>query len=68
MVTVIIVSAFLGLGIALYYFIKVASIPITHGIENPEEAEKLVKINSAISRGAMAFLKAEYKYMVFFMV
>ena len=68
MVTVIIVSAFLGLGIALYYFIKVANIPITHGIENPEEAEKLVKINSAIARGAMAFLKAEYKYMVFFMV
>ena len=60
MVTFIIVSAFLGLGIALYYFIKVASIPITHGIENPEEAEKLVKINSAIARGAMAFLKAEY--------
>jgi len=68
MVTVIIVSAFLGLGIALYYFIKVASIPITHEIENPEEAEKLVKINSAIARGAMAFLKAEYKYMAFFMV
>ena len=68
MVTVIIVSAFLGLGIALYYFIKVASIPITHGIENTEEAEKLVKINSAIARGAMAFLKAEYKYMAFFMV
>jgi len=67
-VTVIIVSAFLGLGIALYYFIKVASIPITHEIENPEEAEKLVKINSAIARGAMAFLKAEYKYMAFFMV
>ena len=49
MVTVIIVSAFLGLGIALYYFIKVANISITHGIENPEEAEKLVKINSAIA-------------------
>jgi len=60
-------SALFGLGIALYYYLKVANIPLTQGIENSEEAEKLTKIHGAIARGAMAFLKAEYKYMVYFM-
>ncbi|MDP6215826.1 MAG: V-type H(+)-translocating pyrophosphatase [SAR324 cluster bacterium] len=67
MVLLLFASAFLGLGIALIYYIKVSSIPITQGIENTEEAEKLTKIHGAIARGAMAFLKAEYKYMVYFM-
>ena len=67
MVLLLFASAFLGLGIALIYYIKVSSIPITQGIENTEEAEKLIKIHGAIARGAMAFLKAEYKYMVYFM-
>ena len=67
MVTVIMASALLGLGIALFYYLKVANIPLTQGIENSEEAEKLTKIHGAIARGAMAFLKAEYKYMVYFM-
>jgi len=67
MVTVIMASALFGLGIALFYYLKVANIPLTQGIENSEEAEKLTKIHGAIARGAMAFLKAEYKYMVYFM-
>jgi len=67
MVAIIIASAVLGLGTALFYWIKVSSIPLTHGIENKEEAERLLKITSAIEIGAMAFLKAEYKYMVYFM-
>ena len=67
MVLLLFASAFLGLGIALIYYIKISSIPITQGIENTEEAEKLTKIHGAIARGAMAFLKAEYKYMVYFM-
>ena len=67
MVAIIIAAAFLGLGTALFYWIKVSSIPLTHGIENKEEAERLSKITHAIEIGAMAFLKAEYKYMVYFM-
>ncbi|HBR59866.1 MAG TPA: sodium-translocating pyrophosphatase, partial [Deltaproteobacteria bacterium] len=67
MVLLLFASAFLGLGIALIYYLKVSRIPLTQGIENTEEAEKLTKIHGAIARGAMAFLKAEYKYMVYFM-
>ena len=67
MIAIIIASAVLGLGTAIFYWIKVSSIPLTHGIENKEEAERLLKITSAIEIGAMAFLKAEYKYMVYFM-
>ena len=67
MIAIIIASAVLGLGTALFYWIKVSSIPLTHGIENKEEAERLIKITRAIELGAMAFLKAEYKYMVYFM-
>ena len=66
MVSIIIASAILGLCTALFYWTKVSSIPLTHGIENKEEAEKLTKITRAIEIGAMAFLKAEYKYMVYF--
>ncbi|MDG1177176.1 MAG: V-type H(+)-translocating pyrophosphatase [SAR324 cluster bacterium] len=67
MVLLLFASALLGLGIALIYYLKVSRIPLTQGIENTEEAEKLTKIHGAIARGAMAFLKAEYKYMVYFM-
>ncbi len=67
MIAVIIASAILGLATALFYWIKVSSIPLTQGIENAEEAEKLTKINRAIAVGAMAFLKAEYRYMAYFM-
>ena len=67
MIAIIIAAAVLGLGTALFYWFKVSSIPLTQGIENKEEAEKLSKISRAIEIGAMAFLKAEYKYMVYFM-
>lgn len=64
----LIASAIFGLGIALYYYVKISKIPIDKGIENSEEAKKLAKIHGAIARGAMAFLKAEYKYMIYFMI
>ncbi|MEE3266084.1 MAG: sodium/proton-translocating pyrophosphatase, partial [SAR324 cluster bacterium] len=67
MVLLLFASALIGLGIALFYYLKISRIPLTQGIENTEEAEKLTKIHGAIARGAMAFLKAEYKYMVYFM-
>ena len=57
MVIFLFASALFGLGIALIYYVKVSSIPLTQGIDNPEEAEKLIKIHGAIARGAMAFLK-----------
>ena len=55
MVAIIIASAVLGLGTALFYWIKVSSIPLTHGIENKEEAERLIKITRAIELGAWLF-------------
>ena len=64
----LIASALFGLGIALFYYVKVSKIPLTQGIDNSEEAAKLKKIHSAIARGAIAFLKAEYKYMFYFMI
>ena len=57
-----------GLIIALYYSFRVASMPLTDGTENTEEAARVQKIYSAISAGAMAFLKQEYRYMLYFMV
>ena len=36
MVLLLFASAFLGLGIALIYYLKVSSIPLTQGIENTE--------------------------------
>ena len=68
MVLLLLASGLLGLGVAMIYYFKVSRIPLTQGIENVEESEKLIKIHGAIARGAMAFLKAEYKYMLYFMV
>ena len=68
MVLLLFASALLGLGIAVIYYVKVSRIPIDQGIENTKEAEKLSKIHSAIERGALAFLKAEFRYMLYFML
>ena len=68
MVFTLIVLALFGLAVAMFYAYNVASIPMTQGVESPEEADKLRKISSAIADGAMAFLKQEYRYMAYFMV
>ena len=68
MVMMILALSLLGLGAALFYTFRVSSIPLTQGIDSSEEADKLTRIHGAISKGAMAFLKEEYRYMLYFMV
>ncbi len=68
MVMMILALSLLGLGAALFYTFRVSSIPLTQGIDSSEEADKLIRIHGAISKGAMAFLKEEYRYMLYFMV
>lgn len=55
--------AILALIAAALYAKKVLSVPIDG---NPEELSRLKFISGAISEGAMAFLKAEYKYVGLF--
>ena len=57
----------LGLAIAFYYMKKVTSVPLTMGLE-ADKAERLTFIHGAIAKGAMAFLKAEYRVLFFFML
>lgn len=57
----------LGLAIAFFYMKKVTSIPIDLGL-NEKDGERLRFIHGAIARGAMAFLKQEYKFLTIFMV
>jgi len=64
----IIALSALGLGASIFYTLKVTSISTTSGIENTEQIDKLRSIHIAISDGAMAFLKQEYRYMLYFMV
>ncbi|MBL4710939.1 MAG: sodium/proton-translocating pyrophosphatase, partial [Gammaproteobacteria bacterium] len=58
----------MGLGIAFYFTTKVKSVPIDLGIDDEDLKARLIKIHSAIQKGAMAFLKQEYKFMAIFMV
>ena len=62
-VYVIFSCTILALLAAVFYSKKVLSIPIDG---NPEEVSRLKFISGAISEGAMAFLKAEYKYVAIF--
>ena len=57
----------LGLAIALFYMKKVNGVPVDMGLE-PDQAERLKFIHTAIADGAMAFLKQEYKFMTIFMI
>ena len=57
----------LGLAIALFYMKKVNDVPVDMGLE-PDQAERLKFIHTAIADGAMAFLKQEYKFMTIFMI
>ncbi|MGI9330101.1 MAG: V-type H(+)-translocating pyrophosphatase [Gammaproteobacteria bacterium] len=57
----------LGVAIAFFYMKKVTSVPLTMGLEG-DKAERLTFIHGAIEKGAMAFLKAEYRVLFFFML
>ncbi len=57
----------LGLAVAFYYMKKVNAVPLTLGLEG-EKAERLTFIHGAIAKGAMAFLKAEYRVLMWFMI
>ena len=59
--------ALLGLAIAFFYMKKVTSVPLDMGLEE-QDAKRLRFIHGAIARGAMAFLKQEYKFLTIFMV
>ncbi len=66
-ITWILALAFLGLGVAFYYTSQVKSIAPDLGIDDPEQKARLANIHGAIAKGAMAFLKQEYKFMAIFM-
>ena len=66
-ITLTTVLSLLGLAIAFFYMRKVTSIPLDLGLEE-KDASRLAYIHGAIARGAMAFLKQEYKFLAIFMV
>lgn len=61
------VLSLLGLGIAFFYMKRVTSIPLDLGLEQ-KDGDRLKFIHGAIARGAMAFLRQEYKFLAIFMV
>ena len=65
--TVTTILSLLGLAIAFYYMKKVTSVPLDLGLEE-DDAKRLKFIHGAIAKGAMAFLKAEYRVLTVFMV
>ena len=66
-ITVSTVLALLGLAIAYFYMRKVMSVPLDMGL-NDEDSKRLRFIHGAIAKGAMAFLKQEYKFLAIFMI
>ena len=66
-ITVTTILSLMGLGIAFFYMKRVTSIPIDMGLEQ-KDGERLKFIHGAIAKGAMAFLKQEYKFLTIFMV
>src|SRR5210317_2612505 len=66
-ITVSTVLSLLGLAIAFFYMKKVTSVPLTLGLEE-KDATRLTFIHGAIAKGAMAFLKQEYKFLTIFMI
>jgi len=67
-VTSILALSLFGLGVAFYFSSSVQKIPIDMGVEDTDTKARLAKIHAAIARGAMAFLKQEYKFMAIFIV
>jgi H(+)-translocating pyrophosphatase len=63
----IIVLSLFGLGVAFFYMKKVTGVPLDMGL-NKEDGDKLRFIHGAIAEGAMAFLKQEYKVLLWFML
>ena len=67
-VTIILALSLFGLGTAFFYSRSVSKVPIDMGVDDADIKGRLTKISSAISSGAMAFLKQEYQFMAIFMV
>lgn len=67
-VTIILALSLFGLATAFYYTTSVGKVAIDMGVEDADIKTRLAKISAAISSGAMAFLKQEYKFMAIFMV
>ncbi len=56
-----------GLAVAFFYMKKVTAIPLDLGLDE-KDSKRLKFIHGAIAKGAMAFLKQEYKFLLIFMV
>ncbi len=65
--TISTVLSLFGLAVAFYYMKKVMKVPLDLGLDK-DEAKRLTYIHGAISKGAMAFLKAEYRVLMVFML
>ncbi len=66
-IAVTILLSLMGLGIAWYYMRKVVGIPLDLDLDEAD-GERLKFIHGAIARGAMAFLKQEYRVLSIFML
>ncbi|MEX2132345.1 MAG: V-type H(+)-translocating pyrophosphatase [Pseudohongiellaceae bacterium] len=66
-ITLTTILSLLGLGIAYFYMRKVMAIPLDMGL-NEKDSIRLKFIHGAIAKGAMAFLKQEYKFLTIFML
>ena len=66
-ITVTTALSLLGLAIAFFYMRKVVAVPLDLGLEE-KDSTRLKFIHSAIAKGAMAFLRQEYKFLTIFMV
>jgi K(+)-stimulated pyrophosphate-energized sodium pump len=65
--TITTILSLMGLVIAFYYMKKVNAVPLDLGL-NEADAKRLTFIHGAIAKGAMAFLKAEYRVLTIFML
>ena len=59
---IIFLCSFIGLGTAIFYYLKVNRIKI----DQTDTEKKLNEVSAAISQGSMAFLKREYKTIAIF--
>ncbi|MBF0288411.1 MAG: V-type H(+)-translocating pyrophosphatase [SAR324 cluster bacterium] len=65
-VILILVLSVFGLGVALFYIRRASLVHVDAYADNPEQAKRIHFIQNAISKGSMAFLLQEYKYMAVF--
>jgi len=66
-IILIIALSVFGLAVAFFYMKKVTSIPLDLGLDK-ESSDKLKAIHGAIAEGAMAFLKQEYRVLLWFVL